>query len=163
MLQTRAQGFGDEVKRRIMLGAFALSSGYYDAYYLRAQRVRTLLREDFDRAFEKVDALVAPVCPTTAFRIGEKIDDPLKMYLSDVHVVAANPAGVPSLALPCGFAPTQPDETRMPVGMQVIGPPMGEPVLFRIGEAYQRTTDWHRARPSIAGKPEDEVKKGGSV
>jgi aspartyl-tRNA(Asn)/glutamyl-tRNA(Gln) amidotransferase subunit A len=162
MLQTRERGFGDEVKRRIMLGTFALSSGYYDAYYLRAQRVRTLLRQDFERAFERVDALVAPVCPTTAFRLGEKIDDPLAMYLSDIHVVAANPAGVPALALPCGFAPAQPDGARMPVGMQVIGPPMGEPLLFRIGQAYQQTTDWHRARP-VLGDPDggDEAGMGG--
>jgi aspartyl-tRNA(Asn)/glutamyl-tRNA(Gln) amidotransferase subunit A len=162
MLQTRERGFGDEVKRRIMLGTFALSSGYYDAYYLRAQRVRTLLRQDFERAFERVDALVAPVCPTTAFRLGEKIDDPLAMYLSDIHVVAANPAGVPALALPCGFAPAQPDGVRMPVGMQVIGPPMGEPLLFRIGQAYQQTTDWHRARP-VLGDPDggDEAGMGG--
>jgi aspartyl-tRNA(Asn)/glutamyl-tRNA(Gln) amidotransferase subunit A len=156
MLQTREEGFGDEVKRRIMLGTFALSSGYYDAYYLRAQRVRTLLRQDFERAFERVDAVVAPVCPTPAFRLGEKIDDPLKMYLSDIHVVAANPAGVPALALPCGFAAAQPDGARMPVGMQVIGPPMGEPLLFRIGGAYQRTTGWHRARPALPGLPADE-------
>jgi aspartyl-tRNA(Asn)/glutamyl-tRNA(Gln) amidotransferase subunit A len=162
MLQTREQGFGDEVKRRIMLGTFALSSGYYDAYYLRAQRVRTLLRQDFERAFDRVDALVAPVCPTAAFRIGARIDDPLKMYLSDIHVVAANPAGVPALALPCGFAPAQPDGAHMPVGMQVIGPPMGEPLLFRIGAAYQRTTDWHRARPPLSGRASDDgVEKGG--
>ncbi len=162
MLQTREQGFGDEVKRRIMLGTFALSSGYYDAYYLRAQRVRTLLRQDFERAFEQVDALIAPVCPTMAFRLGEKIDDPLAMYLSDIHVVAANPAGVPALALPCGFAPAQPDGARMPVGMQVIGPPMGEPLLFRIGEAYQQTTDWHRARPALGGPDGgDEAAMGG--
>ena len=162
MLQTREEGFGDEVKRRIMLGTFALSSGYYDAYYLRAQRVRTLLRQDFERAFERVDALVAPVCPTTAFRIGEKIDDPLAMYLSDVHVVAANPAGVPSLALPCGFASAPPDGARMPVGIQVIGPPFGEPLLLRIGEAFQRTTDWHQARPALSGRPADtHTEEGG--
>jgi aspartyl-tRNA(Asn)/glutamyl-tRNA(Gln) amidotransferase subunit A len=146
-LHTRAEGFGDEVKRRIMLGTFALSSGYYDAYYLRAQRVRTLLRQDFADAFEQVDALVAPVSPTPAFRIGEKIDDPLKMYLSDIHVVATNPGGVCSLALPCGFS------DGLPVGMQIIGPPLGEPAVFRIGAAYQATTSWHQARPSL-GKEE---------
>ncbi len=142
-LQTRAHGFGDEVKRRIMLGTFALSAGYYDAYYLQAQRVRTLLRQDFERAFEKVDALIAPVSPTTAFRIGEKIDDPLRMYLSDVHVVAANPGGVCGLAVPCGFA------AELPVGMQIIAPPLGEQVLFDVAGAYQATTDWHAARPKI--------------
>ena len=144
-LQTREKGFGDEVKRRIMLGTFALSAGYYDAYYLQAQRVRTLLRQDFERAFEMVDALIAPVCPTTAFKIGEKIDDPLQMYLSDIHVVAANPGGVCSLAVPCGFS------GGLPVGMQIIGPPLGEPTVFRVGGAYQATTDWHKARPVVQG------------
>jgi aspartyl-tRNA(Asn)/glutamyl-tRNA(Gln) amidotransferase subunit A len=145
-LDTRHTGFGDEVKRRIMLGTFALSAGYYDAYYLRAQKVRALLRQDFDRAFAQVDALVAPVCPTPAFKLGEKIADPLTMYLSDVHVVAINPAGVPSLALPCGFTD---DTPALPVGMQLIGRPLGEDTLFRIGNAYQQATDWHLARPSV--------------
>jgi aspartyl-tRNA(Asn)/glutamyl-tRNA(Gln) amidotransferase subunit A len=145
-LQTREHGFGDEVKRRIMLGTFALSSGYYDAYYLRAQRVRTLLRQDFEKAFEQVDALVAPVSPTTAFRIGEKTDDPLQMYLSDIHVVAANPGGVCSLAVPCGFS------DGMPVGMQIIGPPLGEPTVFRVGAAYQATTAWHTSRPQLGAQ-----------
>ena len=148
-LQTRERGFGDEVKRRIMLGTFALSAGYYDAYYLRAQRVRTLLRQDFERAFEQVDALIAPVCPTTAFKIGEKIDDPLQMYLSDIHVVAANPGGVCALAVPCGFS------EGLPVGMQVIGPPLGEPTVFRIGDAYQGATEWHLARPGVEGMSYD--------
>jgi len=142
-LQTRGKGFGDEVKRRIMLGTFALSAGYYDAYYLRAQRVRTLLRQDFEHAFEQVDALIAPVCPTTAFKLGEKIDDPLQMYLSDIHVVAANPGGVCSLSVPCGFS------EGLPVGMQIIGPPLGESTVFRIGDAYQATTTWHLARPRM--------------
>ncbi len=142
-LQTRGKGFGDEVKRRIMLGTFALSAGYYDAYYLRAQRVRTLLRQDFERAFEQVDALIAPVCPTTAFKLGEKIDDPLQMYLSDIHVVAANPGGVCSLSVPCGFS------EGLPVGMQIICPPLGESTVFRIGDAYQATTMWHLARPQM--------------
>ncbi len=145
-LQTRAAGFGDEVKRRIMLGTFALSAGYYDAYYLRAQKVRALLRQDFDRAFAEVDALVAPVCPTLAFKLGEKVADPLTMYLSDVHVVAINPAGVPSLALPCGFTG---DTPPLPVGMQLIGRPLDEATLFRIGHAYQQATHWHLARPNI--------------
>ena len=143
-LQTREQGFGDEVKRRIMLGTFALSSGYYDAYYLRAQRVRTLLAQDFARAFERVDALIAPVSPTPAFRLGEKLDDPLQMYLSDVHVVAANPAGVSALSVPCGFS------RGLPVGMQIIGPPLGEATVLRVGAAYQATTTWHTARPTLS-------------
>lgn len=145
-LHTRHAGFGDEVKRRIMLGTFALSAGYYDAYYLRAQKVRALLRQDFDRAFAEVDALVAPVCPTPAFKLGEKVADPLTMYLSDVHVVAINPAGVPSLALPCGFTGDMPP---LPVGMQIIGRPLGEATLFRIGHAYQQATSWHLARPKL--------------
>jgi aspartyl-tRNA(Asn)/glutamyl-tRNA(Gln) amidotransferase subunit A len=124
-----------------MLGTFALSAGYYDAYYLRAQRVRTLLRQDFAHAFEVVDALIAPVSPTCAFKIGEKVDDPLQMYLSDIHVVAANPGGVCSLAVPCGFA------EGLPVGMQIIGPPMGEAGVLSVGAAYQATTDWHTRRP----------------
>ncbi len=143
-LQTREQGFGDEVKRRIMLGTFALSSGYYDAYYLRAQRVRTLLAQDFERAFERVDALIAPVSPTPAFKLGEKLDDPLQMYLSDVHVVAANPAGVCALSVPCGFS------QGLPVGMQIIGPPLGEATVLRVGAAYQATTTWHTARPTLS-------------
>jgi aspartyl-tRNA(Asn)/glutamyl-tRNA(Gln) amidotransferase subunit A len=146
-LQTRGKGFGAEVKRRIMLGTFALSAGYYDAYYLRAQRVRTLLRQDFERAFAAVDALIAPVSPTTAFRIGEKIDDPLQMYLSDIYVVAANPGGVCSLAVPCGFS------DGLPVGLQIVGPPMGEGIVFRVGGAYQATTDWHVARPEHVVRP----------
>jgi len=145
-LRTRHAGFGDEVKRRIMLGTFALSAGYYDAYYLRAQKVRALLRQDFDRAFAEVDALVAPVCPTPAFKLGEKVADPLTMYLSDVHVVAINPAGVPSLALPCGFTG---DTPPLPVGMQLIGRPLDEATLFRIGHAYQQATHWHLARPNV--------------
>ncbi len=141
-LRTRGEGFGPEVKRRIMLGTFALSAGYYDAYYLRAQRVRTLLRQDFARAFEKVDALIAPVSPTPAFRLGEKVDDPLKMYLSDIHVVAANPGGVCSLAVPCGFV------EGLPVGMQIIGPALDEARVLTIGAAYQATTHWHTYRPA---------------
>jgi aspartyl-tRNA(Asn)/glutamyl-tRNA(Gln) amidotransferase subunit A len=143
-LQTRREGFGDEVKRRIMLGAYALSAGYYDAYYLKAQQVRTLIRGDFERAFEQVDALAAPICPTTAFKIGEKTGDPLTMYLSDIYVVATNPAGVPALNLPCGFS------REMPVGMQLIGPHLGEATLLQLGHAYQSVTDWHTRTPEIA-------------
>ncbi|MGD0877043.1 MAG: Asp-tRNA(Asn)/Glu-tRNA(Gln) amidotransferase subunit GatA [Anaerolineales bacterium] len=142
-LQTRRTGFGPEVKRRIMLGAYVLSAGYYDAYYLKAQKVRTLLRQDFESAFEQCDALVAPTCPTTAFKLGEKTDDPLTMYLSDIYVVATNPAGVPSLSLPCGFS------NDMPVGMQLIGKHLSEDLLLQIGHAYQSATDWHLKRPAI--------------
>jgi len=142
-LQTRHAGFGDEVKRRIMLGAYALSAGYYDAYYLKAQKVRTLLRRDFETAFASVDLLVAPVSPTTAFKIGEKTSDPLEMYLSDIYTVATNPAGVPALAVPCGFS------KDMPVGMQLIGKHLDEQTLFQVGHAYQQVTDWHKQTPTL--------------
>jgi aspartyl-tRNA(Asn)/glutamyl-tRNA(Gln) amidotransferase subunit A len=146
-LQTRREGFGSEVKRRILLGAFVLSAGYYDAYYLKAQRVRSLLRQDFEAAFEQCDALVAPTCPTTAFKLGEKTEDPLQMYLSDIYVVATNPAGVPALSLPCGFSNTISGKGGMPVGMQLIGKHLSEDVLLQIGHAYQLVTDWHKIRP----------------
>ncbi len=143
-LQTRHEGFGDEVKRRIMLGAYALSAGYYDAYYLKAQKVRTLLRRDFETALASCDLLLAPTCPTTAFKLGEKTSDPLAMYLSDIYVVATNPAGVPALALPCGFS------NNMPVGMQLIGRHLDEQTLFQVGHAYQQVTDWHKKKPVIS-------------
>lgn len=142
-LQTRRFGFGSEVKRRIMLGAYTLSAGYYDAYYLKAQRVRTLIRRDFEEALEQCDALLAPVAPTVAFRIGEKVNDPLSMYLSDIYVVATNPAGVPALGLPCGFS------DGLPVGMQLIGRHLDEATLLRIGHAYQQVTDWHKRLPPL--------------
>lgn len=141
-LKTREEGFGAETKRRIMLGTFALSAGYYDAYYLKAQKVRTLIRQDFQKAFEQVDALITPVAPTTAFRIGEKITNPLDMYLSDVHVVAVNLAGIPSLCVPCGFS------NGLPVGMQIMGPHLSEETLLKIGHLYQSRTDWHTKRPA---------------
>jgi aspartyl-tRNA(Asn)/glutamyl-tRNA(Gln) amidotransferase subunit A len=142
-LQTRHQGFGDEVKRRIMLGAYALSAGYYDAYYLKAQKVRTLLRRDFETAFASVDLLLAPVSPTTAFKIGEKTSDPLEMYLSDIYTVSTNPAGVPAIALPAGFS------NNMPVGMQLIGKHLDEATLFQVAHAYQQVTDWHKQLPKL--------------
>jgi aspartyl-tRNA(Asn)/glutamyl-tRNA(Gln) amidotransferase subunit A len=141
-LKTRETGFGAETKRRVMLGTFALSAGYYDAYYLKAQKVRTLIRQDFQSAFERCDALVTPVAPTTAFRIGEKITNPLDMYLSDVHVVAVNLAGIPALSVPCGFS------KGLPVGMQIMGPHLSEAHLLRIGHMYQSVTDWHTKHPS---------------
>ena len=140
-LRTREIGFGAETKRRIMLGTFALSAGYYDAYYLKAQKVRTLIRQDFQKAFETCDVLITPVAPTTAFRIGEKITNPLDMYLSDVHVVAVNLAGIPALTVPCGFS------NGLPVGMQVMGPHLSEELLLRIGHMYQNQTDWHTKHP----------------
>ena len=140
-LKTREMGFGAETKRRIMLGTFALSAGYYDAYYLKAQKVRTLIRQDFQKAFETCDALITPVAPTTAFRIGEKITNPLDMYLSDVHVVAVNLAGIPALTVPCGFS------NGLPIGMQIMGPHLSEEMLLRIGHMYQSQTDWHTKHP----------------
>ncbi len=132
--RSRAQGFGTEVKRRIMLGTFALSAGYYDAYYLKALKVRTLIRRDFERAFETCDVIVAPVAPTTAFRIGEKTEDPLTMYLSDIFTISLNLAGLPGMALPCGY-----DGNGMPIGMQIIGPAFSEETIFRAGDAYERS------------------------
>jgi aspartyl-tRNA(Asn)/glutamyl-tRNA(Gln) amidotransferase subunit A len=140
-LKTREKGFGAETKRRIMLGTFALSAGYYDAYYLKAQKVRTLIRRDFEKAFEACDALVTPVAPTTAFRIGEKITNPLDMYLSDVFVVAVNLAGIPALSVPCGIS------NGLPIGMQIMGPHLSEEMLLRIGYIYQSQTDWHTQHP----------------
>ncbi len=141
-LKTREMGFGAETKRRIMLGTFALSAGYYDAYYLKAQKVRTLIRQDFEMAFETCDALITPVSPTTAFRIGEKITNPLDMYLSDVFVVAVNLAGIPALSIPCGIS------NGLPIGMQIMGPHLSEELLLRIGHLYQSQTDWHTKHPS---------------
>jgi aspartyl-tRNA(Asn)/glutamyl-tRNA(Gln) amidotransferase subunit A len=140
-LKTRESGFGAETKRRIMLGTFALSAGYYDAYYLKAQKVRTLIRQDFQKAFETCDALITPVSPTTAFRIGEKTSNPLDMYLADVFVVAVNLAGIPALSVPCGFS------NGLPIGMQIMGPHLSEETLLRIGHLYQRQTDWHKKHP----------------
>jgi aspartyl-tRNA(Asn)/glutamyl-tRNA(Gln) amidotransferase subunit A len=140
-LKTREIGFGAETKRRIMLGTFALSAGYYDAYYLKAQKVRRLIREDFQKAFETCDALITPVAPTTAFRIGEKITNPLDMYLSDVFVVAVNLAGIPALSVPCGIS------NGLPIGMQIMGPHLSEEILLRIGYIYQSQTEWHTKHP----------------
>jgi aspartyl-tRNA(Asn)/glutamyl-tRNA(Gln) amidotransferase subunit A len=140
----RGAGFGAEVKRRIMLGTYALSAGYYDAYYGQAQKVRTLIRCDFENAFEQVDLIAAPVAPTTAFKLGEHGDDPLAMYLEDVFTLPVNLAGVPGLALPVGF-----DALGLPVGMQLLGPHFGEALLFRAGHAYQQVTDFHTRRPNL--------------
>jgi aspartyl-tRNA(Asn)/glutamyl-tRNA(Gln) amidotransferase subunit A len=141
--KTRQFGFGDEVKRRIMLGTYALSAGYYDAYYLKAQKVRTLIRREFDQAFEKYDALVTPTSPTVPFKIGEKIDDPLQMYLSDVCTLPINIAGLPAISIPAGFA------DGLPIGMQLIGKPFGEEAILRIAYAYEQATEWHKKRPKI--------------
>ena len=140
--ETRDLGFGAEVKRRIILGTFALSSGYYDAYYLRAQKVRTLIRRDFDAAFEACDVIATPTTPTAAFRLGEKTGDPLQMYLADIFTVPANLAGLPGLSLPCGLA------AGLPVGLQLLGRPFDEATLLRAGAAYQKTTRHHELAPA---------------
>jgi aspartyl-tRNA(Asn)/glutamyl-tRNA(Gln) amidotransferase subunit A len=143
--RTRAAGFGPEVKRRIMLGTYALSSGYYDAYYLKAQKVRTLIRQDFTRVFANADVIVTPTAPTTAFRLGEKTDDPLQMYLSDIFTISINLAGLPGIVLPCGF-----DAAGMPIGLQIVGPPFGEEIVLRTARAFEAATEWHRRRPPEA-------------
>ena len=143
--RTRGAGFGAEVKRRIILGTYVLSSGYYDAYYLRAQKVRTLIRGDFLKAFGQVDAILAPTTPTPAFRLGEKVDDPLQMYLGDIFTIACNLAGICGLSLPCGFA----ESPRLPIGLQLMGPPLGEETILRLAHAYEQSTPWHRERPSL--------------
>ncbi|MEM8780301.1 MAG: Asp-tRNA(Asn)/Glu-tRNA(Gln) amidotransferase subunit GatA [Cyanobacteria bacterium P01_G01_bin.49] len=142
--KTRAKGFGSEVKLRIMLGTYALSAGYYDAYYLKAQKVRTLIKQDFDAAFEKVDVLVCPTYPTTAFKAGEKTSDPLSMYLGDLMTIPVNLAGLPGMSIPCGF-----DKQGLPIGLQLIGNVLEEGKLFQVGYAYEQSTDWHKQMPSL--------------
>ena len=142
--KTRGKRFGAEVKRRIMLGTYALSAGYYDEYYRQAQKVRTLIKGDFEKVFQDVDIIAAPVAPTTAFRFGEHSGDPLAMYLEDVFTLPANLAGVPALAFPVGF-----DNQGLPIGMQLMGPPFMEDLLFRVAHAYQQITDWHLRKPSL--------------
>ncbi len=141
---TRASGFGAEVKRRIMIGTYVLSAGYYDAYYLKAQKVRTLIKQDFDRAFEDVDVLVSPTAPTTAFKAGDKNADPLSMYLLDLMTIPANLAGLPGISIPCGF-----DGAGLPIGMQLIGNVLREDVLFHVAHAYEQATEWHKKQPQI--------------
>jgi aspartyl-tRNA(Asn)/glutamyl-tRNA(Gln) amidotransferase subunit A len=147
--KTRGAGFGAEVKRRIILGTYVLSSGYYDAYYLRAQKVRTLIRQDFLKAFETVDAILTPTTPTAAFKVGEKSDDPLQMYLSDIFTISCNLAGICGISVPCGF--TKPTETapRLPLGLQLLGKPFGEETMFRLAHAYEQSTGWHHERSPL--------------
>ena len=142
--QTRGAGFGPEVKRRIMLGAYALSTGYYDAYYLKAQQVRTLIKQDFDRAFTDVDVVLSPTSPTTAFRIGEKMDDPLAMILTDIFTTSANLAGLCGISVPCGF-----DTDGLPIGLQLLGPSLGEEKILRTAYAYEQSTNWRLRRPEL--------------
>ena len=142
--KTRAAGFGAEVKRRIMLGTYALSAGYYDAYYLKAQKVRTLIKEDFAKAFEEVDVLVCPTTPSTAFKAGEKVADPLSMYLNDLMTIPVNLAGLPGMSIPCGF-----DGQGLPIGLQLIGNVLREDLLFHVAHAYEQSTKWHEQKPAL--------------
>jgi aspartyl-tRNA(Asn)/glutamyl-tRNA(Gln) amidotransferase subunit A len=139
--RSRSEGFGVEVKRRIVLGTYVLSAGYYDAYYRKAQQVRSLLRKDFEEAFQGCDVIITPTTPEVAFRIGAKTEDPLKMYLSDVYTVSANLAGIPGVSIPCGFA------HGLPVGMQLLGRGLDEAALLRVADAFQRRSDYHLQRP----------------
>ncbi|MBH98371.1 MAG: Asp-tRNA(Asn)/Glu-tRNA(Gln) amidotransferase GatCAB subunit A [Rhodospirillaceae bacterium] len=142
-MKTRGEGFGPEVKRRILTGTYVLSAGYYDAYYLQAQKVRQLISQDFARAFDDVDIIVGPTTPTPAFNIGQKTEDPIQMYLNDIYTIGANLAGLPALSIPCGFV------ENLPVGLQLIGPHLGEEVLLKAGHYYQKETDWHKQVPPV--------------
>ena len=143
-VKTRAEGFGAEVKRRIMLGTYVLSAGYYDAYYGKAQAVRTLIRQDFDAAFKDVDLIVTPVTPSPAFKFGEKVQDPLQMYLSDIYTISVNLAGLPAISLPCGFS-----KAGLPIGMQIIGRAFQEETILRAAHAYEQTTNWRMKKPAV--------------
>ncbi len=140
--KTRGEGFGAEAKRRIILGTFALSSGYYDAYYLRAMKVRTKIKHDFDEVFKKVDVLLTPTAPSPAFKIGEKTQNPLEMYLSDIYTISANLAGIPAISVPCGFS-----KNNLPVGLQFLAKPFGEDTLFKVAHAFEQSTEFHKKQP----------------
>jgi aspartyl-tRNA(Asn)/glutamyl-tRNA(Gln) amidotransferase subunit A len=143
-MRTRQEGFGPEVKRRIMLGTYALSAGYHDAYYGKAQAVRTLIRRDFDAAFQDVDLIATPVTPTPAFKLGEKVQDPLQMYLSDIYTISINLAGIPAISVPCGFS-----KAGLPIGLQLIGRPFAEDVVLRGAHAYEQATEWRLKKPNL--------------
>jgi len=155
---SRGEGFGPEVKRRIMLGTYVLSSGYYDAYYLRALKVRTLIKRDFDQAFEKVDLIASPVAPTTAFAVGDKSEDPLAMYLSDIYTLSANLAGICAMSVPCGF-----DGNSLPIGLQLMAPPFAEERLLAAGHHYQQVTDHHQRRPPLPSRERAGVRVDGEA
>jgi aspartyl-tRNA(Asn)/glutamyl-tRNA(Gln) amidotransferase subunit A len=142
--QSRAKGFGQEVKRRIILGTYVLSAGYYDAYYRKASQVRTLMRKDFEEAFQEVDVILSPTAPTPAFKIGEKVEDPLQMYLSDIHTIPVNLAGIPAMVVPCGFS-----HEGLPIGLQIMGRHFDEGRLIRVAYAFERNTDFHLRKPTL--------------
>ncbi len=143
-MRTREEGFGAEVKRRIILGTYSLSSGYYDAYYRKAQQARTLIKQDFEKAFETVDVIVTPTVPTPAFKVGEKMEDPLHMYLNDIFTISLNLAGVPGISVPCGFTPA-----NLPVGLQIIGKHFDEETILKTAYAYEQSTEWHKRKPEL--------------
>ena len=143
-MKTRSKGFGSEVKRRIMLGTYCLSAGYYDAYYKKASQVRTLIKRDFEKAFEEVDYIITPTSPSPAFKIGEKVDDPLQMYLSDIFTISVNLAGLPAISIPCGFS-----EQGLPIGLQIIGKPFDESGILQLAYAYEQSTPWHKMKPKL--------------
>jgi aspartyl-tRNA(Asn)/glutamyl-tRNA(Gln) amidotransferase subunit A len=147
---SRSEGFGAEVKRRIVLGTYVLSAGYYDAFYLKAQQVRTLLRRDYDRAFEAADVIAMPTSPIPPFGLGEKADDPLQMYLADIFTVSANLAGLPAISIPCGFSSESATSGRLPLGLQLTGRPFDESTLLRLADAYERDTTWAAEEPPTA-------------
>jgi aspartyl-tRNA(Asn)/glutamyl-tRNA(Gln) amidotransferase subunit A len=142
--RSRREGFGPEVKRRIMLGTYALSAGYYDAYYLKAQKVRTLIRRDFEQAFERCEVIATPTSPTPAFKVGEKTENPLQMYLSDIFTISVNLAGLPGMSIPCGFT-----KAGLPIGLQLIGKPFEETTILKVAHAYEQVTDWHLRKPPL--------------
>jgi aspartyl-tRNA(Asn)/glutamyl-tRNA(Gln) amidotransferase subunit A len=142
--QSRAKGFGEEVKRRIILGTYVLSAGYYEAYYRKASQVRTLMRKDFEEAFQRVDVILAPTAPTPAFRIGEKTEDPLQMYLSDIHTIPVNLAGIPAISIPCGFS-----HEGLPIGLQIMGKHFDEGMLLRVAYTFEQNTDFHLKKPNL--------------
>jgi len=143
-MKTRSRGFGAEVKRRIMLGTYSLSAGYYDAYYKKALQVRNLIRKDYESAFKKVDFIVTPTSPSPAFKIGEKVEDPLQMYLSDIFTISVNLAGLPAISIPCGFS-----LKGLPIGFQIIGKPFDERGILQLAYAYEQSTPWHKMKPMI--------------
>ena len=148
-LETRAKGFGDEIRRRIMLGTYSLSAGYYDAYYKKAQKVRTLIKQEFEKVFEEVDCLVSSTTPTAAFKLGEKVEDPLTMYLNDILTVSSNISGVPAVSVPCGFVKPKDGDKELPIGLQITGKQFNEGKILQVAHQYQQATNWHTRKPSI--------------